>query len=106
MKWLPDDMGPFRPVSAKASVTTAAAGANLTINFKTDPTSDSPATDVLTSDLSLGTSTARATAAQSAFAAGSYAGDSRFELRVKQVGSTAGSEGVDLSVLLEFEEIG
>lgn len=89
----------WKPVRAKAHCRTAPAGAaiNLMIEFGTTAT---PGTDLLSAALSIAAAGNEGTS--TSFADTTIENGTAMELLVDQVGSTAGSEGEDLSVEVEF----
>ena len=92
----------WKPVRAKAHVRTAPAGAaiNLMLEYGTTST---PGTDLLSAALSI--AAAATEGSSTSFADTTIENGAAVELVIDQVGCTAGSEGIDLSVECEFVQI-
>lgn len=106
MRYLPDldgitteTIALWKPVRIKAHLKTASAGAAVTLQIEFGTTT-TPGTTLLSSDLSISAGSQEASA--TSFTDTTIENGTIMELIVKTVGSTAGSEGTDLSVELEF----
>lgn len=92
----------WKPVRLKAHVKTASAGAAILLMIEYGTTA-TPGSDLLSAQLSIAAAGNEATS--TSFADTALENGTAFELLIDQVGSTAGSEGMDLSVRLEFVQI-
>mgnify|MGYP001582514010 CR=1 FL=1 len=94
----------WKPVKAKAHVRTAPAGAAVLVQIEFGTTA-TPATDLFAAGDRISIAAAGNEAVSTTFADSAIENGSAFEIVIDQVGSTAGSEGADLSVELEFVQI-
>ena len=94
----------WKPVKVKAHVKTAPAGAAILIQLEFGTTA-TPATDLFAAGDRVSIAAGANEGSSVTFADSAIENGSAFEMIIDQVGSTAGSEGEDLSVEAEFIQI-